>query len=74
MPKMPIMQKIVPNRIVVYARDIENITGRRERAARQLLQRIREVNGKRPGQFVTITEFCLYTGLTQEDVSRFLAY
>ena len=71
-PIMPIMQKLVPNRIVIYARDIENITGRRERAARELLRRIREANGKRPGQFVTIAEFCQFTGLKESDVNLFM--
>lgn len=71
---MPIMQKLVPNRIVVYARDVENITGRRERAARDLLRRIREANGKRAGQFVTVSEFCQFTGLKKEDVEQFLKY
>lgn len=66
------MQTLIPNRIVIYARDIENITGRKERTARQLLQRIRKANGKVPGQFVTIAEFCRFTGLKEEEVSRFL--
>jgi len=71
---MPIMQKLVPNRIVIYARDVENITGRRERAARELLRRIREANGKRAGQFVSLAEFCVFTGLKEEDVKRFLVH
>jgi hypothetical protein len=69
---MPIQQKIIPNRIVIYAQDIRNMTGRSERSARSLLQRIRNQNNKTHGQFVTITEFCQYSGLKEEDVKRFL--
>jgi hypothetical protein len=35
------MQQTIPNRIVIYAKDIMNITGRKERAARKLLARIK---------------------------------
>lgn len=69
---MPIMQKLIPKRMIVYARDIKNITGRKERAARELLRRIREANGKKPGQFVTVSEFCAFTGLRQEEVDAYL--
>jgi hypothetical protein len=71
---MPIMQKIVPSRIVVYARDIQNITGRRERTARELLRRIREANGKKRGQPVTVTEFCQFMGLNENEVLQFLKH
>jgi hypothetical protein len=71
---MPIMHTLIPNRIVIYARDIENITDRKERTARQLLQRIRNANGKVPGQFVAVSEFCQYTGLKEKDITSFLAH
>jgi hypothetical protein len=71
-PNMPNSQKVIPNRIVIFAKDVMNITGRRERAARDLLQRIRENNGKGAKQFVTVSEFCNYSGLPEEEVKRFL--
>jgi hypothetical protein len=74
MPFIPIMQKLIPNRIVISARDIENITGRRERTAREILQRIRRAYRKEPGQFVTVREFCQFTGLKEEDVNQFLQH
>ncbi|KAA2240983.1 hypothetical protein F0L74_29590 [Chitinophaga agrisoli] len=64
----------MPNRIVIYARDIENITGRKGRTARLLLQRIRKTYGKKPGQLVTITEFCQFAGLKEEEITRFLVH
>lgn len=63
---MPIQQKVISNRIVIYAQDIRNITGRSERSARSLLQRIRNLNNNTNGQFVIIAEFCHYSGLKEE--------
>ncbi|KAA2239107.1 hypothetical protein F0L74_23130 [Chitinophaga agrisoli] len=68
------MKKLIPNRIVIYARDVENITGRKGRTARLLLQRIRKIYGKKPGQFVTITEFCQFAGLKEEEITCFLVH
>jgi hypothetical protein len=36
------MHQVIPNRIVIYAKDIKNITGRKERAARKLIAKIRK--------------------------------
>jgi hypothetical protein len=38
----------IPPRIVLYPKDVENITGRSGRTARKMLQMIREVFGKPP--------------------------
>lgn len=69
---MPIMQKIIPDRMVIFARDIQNITGRSERTSRLLMQKIRKALGKKVGQFISIAEFCRYTGLCEEEVQSFL--
>ena len=42
MPFMPTMQQLAGKRIVIYAKDIMNITGRKERAARKLLAKIKK--------------------------------
>lgn len=68
---MPIMQKIIPNRMVIFARDIQNIIGRSERTSRLLLQKIREALGKKAGQFISVAEFCRFTGLSEEEVHSF---
>ena len=62
----------MPKRVVVYAKDVENITGRSERAARKILQRIREKFGKPANGFVTVREFSLYTGIDEDLVREFL--
>ena len=62
----------MPKRIVVYAKDVENITGRRERAARKVLQKVREKFGKPRDGFVTVREFSMYTGIDEDLVREFL--
>jgi len=67
------MQQLVPNRIVIYAKDVMNITGLRERAARSLLARIRKKYRKKKGEYISIDEFCQFTSLKEERVNPFLA-
>lgn len=69
---MPVLPQKMPGRIVIYARDVENITGRKSRTARKLLQTIREKNGKGKDAFVTIQEFCAFTGISEEEIRKFL--
>ena len=52
-------------RVVVYSKDVEILTGYKGRTARRLLQKIREHNGKKRGDLVTVTEFCEYTGIDE---------
>jgi hypothetical protein len=66
------MQEKIPVRIVIYAKDVINITGRKERAAWKMLAQIRKKYKKEKGQFVTIDEFCEYTGIKEERVLPFL--
>jgi predicted RNA-binding protein YlqC (UPF0109 family) len=63
-----------PVRVVLYPKDVENITGRRGRTARKLLQKIREALGKSKNDFITIKEFCLFTGIDEDLVKDFLSY
>ncbi|HLG40488.1 MAG TPA: hypothetical protein VI461_12500 [Chitinophagaceae bacterium] len=66
------MQQSIPNRIVIYAKDVMNITGRKERAARKLLAKIRKKYNKANGEFITIKEFCEYTKIDEELIKSFL--
>jgi hypothetical protein len=59
-------------RIVVFPSDVQNITRRGKRASQQLLKDIRTAFGKEKKQFVTVDEFCCYTGLDPEDVKDYL--
>ena len=67
MPKLP---EIVQRRMVIYAKYIETITGRKERTARKMLQSIRKKLGKEKWEFVTIGEFCEHAGLIEEEVTN----
>jgi hypothetical protein len=58
----------IHRRICIYPKDVQLITGRSERYGRKLLQQIRQALGKAPHQFITIREFCAYTGLDPADV------
>lgn len=62
----------IPVRVVLYPKDVENITGRRDRTARKLLQKIREALGKSKDEFITVKEFCLFTGIDEDLIKDFL--
>ena len=64
----------VPARIVIYAKDIENITGRRPRSAQRILQRIRMHYKKGKFEYITIHEFCEFMGMKEELVREFLQH
>jgi len=69
---MPTLPQKIPPRIVIYAKDIQNITGRRERTARRILSQIRTHYRKKPNEFVTVKEFCEFTGIEVTEVSKYL--
>ncbi|WP_132052540.1 hypothetical protein [Pseudocnuella soli] len=64
----------LPTRVTIYVKDVTNITGRSERTGRKLLALIRKANGKPPHAFVTVEEFCAFTGIREEAVRPFLQY
>ena len=66
------MHQTIPNRIVIYAKDITNITEPKERAARKLIAKIIKEYKKERGAFIIIYEFCKLTGLAEEKVIQFL--
>jgi hypothetical protein len=62
----------IPNRIIIYPKDIVNITGHKERTARLILSRIRKHLGKQPRDPITIDEYCTYHNLNPETMKPFL--
>jgi hypothetical protein len=60
------------NRIIIYPKDVQRITGKSDRYGRHLLNKIREQFSKEPHQFVSVEEFCQFTGLAPEQVTSFL--
>jgi hypothetical protein len=59
-------------RLCVYPKDVQRITGKSERYSRTLLQKVKAKFAKEEHQFVSIEEFCLYTGLKIEHVQPLL--
>ncbi len=58
------------NRLCIYPKDIQIITGRSERYGRNLIRKIKEHFKKEQHQVVSIQEFCQYMGLQYEVVAR----
>ncbi len=65
------MQRIPP-RVLIYPRDIENITGSSDRTARLLAQKIKKHFNKARKEFLTVREFCNYMKLDEELVRRYM--
>jgi len=59
-------------RIVVTAKDVQLITGKKDKGSRNLLKKIKMAFNKSKESFVTFDEFCIYTGLEMEDVKQFI--
>lgn len=57
-------------RLCIYPKDIQIVTGRSERYGRNLIRKIKEAFSKKEHQFVTIDEFCTYTGLCSHTVKE----
>lgn len=64
-----LLMKPLQTRVCVYPKDIQRITGKSERYGRKLLNIIKRFYSKSEYQFITIEEFCKYTGIP-EDIVR----
>jgi len=60
------------NRICIYPKDIQRITGKSERYGRKLIQKLRIRLGKQPHQFITIKEFSDYSGIELEVINKYI--
>jgi hypothetical protein len=63
---------IETKRACIYPKDVQRITGKSERYGRKLLNRIREEFSKEPHQFISVDEFCEFTGLEPAIVERYI--
>jgi hypothetical protein len=59
-------------RIIIYQKDIQRITGKKEKASRNLLKKIKKSLNKTEESFISLDEFCIYTGLDREEVIDFM--
>ena len=59
-------------RIIVYAKDIQRITGKGEKYSRKVLKEIREKLGKQGNQLVTVGELSEHLGIEENRLTPFL--
>ncbi len=58
------------NRLCIYPKDIQMITGKSERYGRYVIKRIKDHLNKEQHQVVTVDEFCQYMGLQYNSVIK----
>lgn len=62
------MDTRMSQRVVIYTKDVELVLGKSERSARHFLHLIKRALKKSDHQFVTMAEFCFFTGISEEEV------
>lgn len=60
------------NRVCIYPKDIQIITGKSYRQSNRLMQKIKKELNKQPGEFLTIHEFCKYTGISFDQIEHLI--
>ncbi len=59
-------------RVCIYPKDIQIITGKSYRQSIRLMQKIKTELQKQPNEFLTIDEFCNYTGIKYEQLEHLI--
>lgn len=59
-------------RVCIYPKDVMQITGKSERAARKLLNQIKKHLQKETYQFVTVLEFSVYSGIDKTTIENYI--
>ena len=57
-------------RICVYPKDVSVITGKSERFGRSLIKQIKDKFDKQKHQYITVEDFCNYTGISVQLVKE----
>ena len=57
-------------RVVIYPKDIMQITGKSERYSREILRKIKDLHKKQKHQLVSLQEFCDFIGLNTDEVEQ----
>ena len=60
------------DRICIYPKDVQRITGKSEKSGQRLLRKIKNELGKQEHQFITKDEFATYSGISIELISQYL--
>ena len=59
-------------RICIYPKDIQRITGKSYRQSARIMQKAKKELNKLENEFLTIQEFCSYAGLKHEQVAHLI--
>jgi hypothetical protein len=59
-------------RICIYTKDIQIITGKSDRYCRTIMKNIRTIHNKQKHQSISIEEFCAYQGLNCDEVRKLI--
>lgn len=62
------MKILTLKRVVIYPKDIMQITGKSERYSREILRKIKALHNKQKHQLVSLQEFCDFIGLNVEEI------
>jgi hypothetical protein len=64
--------KNVIRRLVIYPKDVESILGYQYPSACNFLRKMKKKLGKPRHQFITVSEFCAYTGIEEVRVREMM--
>ncbi len=64
--------KATLKRICIYPKDIQLITGKSYRQSARLAQKIKKELNKTEKDFLTVEEFCNYTGIPLEQIDHLI--
>jgi hypothetical protein len=64
--------KTVIKRVCIYPKDIQRITGKSYRQSTRLMQKIKRDLNKLDNEFLTIDEFCTYSGIKYEQLDHLI--
>jgi DNA-directed RNA polymerase specialized sigma subunit len=62
------------NRICIYTKDVQIITGKCDKTARAIINKIRKINNKQKNQLITIQELATFLGIKVEEIREVLKY
>lgn len=64
--------KLERKRVCIYPKDIQVITGKSYRQSTRLMQKIKKELNKGENEFLTIEEFCTYSGIRYDQVEHLI--
>lgn len=71
-PLTNIKKHVIMDRICIYPKDVQLITGKSERWGREVIKKIKEKFNKEDHQLVTIDELCSYLGIEPDVIRKLL--